>query len=520
MSPCNSSTIKIYTGLTPTQFDTILNLTHTSLLSKFKYETKLQCALYIYFMKLKTDHTYSQMAPHFGVSPRTISSWVRIVREIVYNDFVPLYLFNQNRNDILLNTTPLSRKLYNVNNDTAILVLDGTYVYVIKSSNFDFQKNTYSMQKHRNLIKFMMCITTNGLIVGAYGPYEAKKNDATILKEIMAQPGNVFQYLREGDVIVVDRGFRDCVQDLKSRKFVVQIPKLVKHSNAQLSKKEANESRLVTKTRYVVEARNSHIKNQWKHLDGVKIYQSIPYLKKDFQIGSALVNAFSSKIQSDKNDWEKIVDRMLAQFNKPNSLSRIVDRIPQKSFTPVMDLTLFPKCSYDDLKNISQGTYQIKNAPSYCQYHLKSNDGHFLAYVCDAGNCRKYCSDILEINSNPLLMLAKLPSRFQKRKLHKTYVLFNLAPCSSDKQIVSYCCTCKNGLRTIGCCSHVMSIIWYTIFIEKSNLPLPSSNFDNIFDAENIVDSDSESNSEFSSNSSITNSDSESKTEETEQSSE
>lgn len=130
---------------------------------------------------------------------------------IVHSDFVPLYLYNHKREDLLRNTSPLSRKLYAVDKDSVVVTWDATYVYTIKSSNYTFQKQTYSGQMGRNLVKFMLCVTTTGLIAAAYGPFDATKNDATILEEIMDESNSIFSLFRPGDVMVIDRGFRDCV---------------------------------------------------------------------------------------------------------------------------------------------------------------------------------------------------------------------------------------------------------------------------------------------------------------------
>lgn len=326
-----------------------------------------------------------------------------------------------------------------------------------------------------------MCVTTNGLFAGVYGPYDARKNDADILAEIMEQQGNIFQNLREGDVMVLDRGFRDCVRKLQERRFVVKIPTFTKNSSTQLTRTEANNSRMVTKVRFVVEVRNSHIKNIWKHLDGVKNYQSIPYLKHDFRIGAALVNAFCSKIESDQNDWEIVANQMLTQFDEKNVLTRNVFRIPDSAFKAVNNLTIYPKLEIKDLKCISQGSYQINQARSYCQSHLKANNGNFVTKICCAETCRKYCSSILEKDSNPLLLMANISSRFQSSKIRKTHVLLDLNA-RGIAMVIAYCCTCPNGLRTVGCCSHVMAIVWYTLYIEKQRIPLPSKNLDHILD--------------------------------------
>jgi len=49
-----------------------------------------------------------------------------------------------------------------------------------------------------------------GYIVSIIGPYVAKNNDASILNHIMRQnTEQVRDWLHPGDIMVVDRGFRD-----------------------------------------------------------------------------------------------------------------------------------------------------------------------------------------------------------------------------------------------------------------------------------------------------------------------
>lgn len=371
--------------------------------------------------------------------------------------------------------------LYGVSDQTAIVCWDATYVFTIKSSNFDFQKKSYSLPQERNLVKFMLCVSTNGFIAAVYGPFEARKNDAVILSTILNEPGNIFEELQIGDVMVVDRGFRDCIPALKNLGFIVKVPKGT--PDGQMIRLDANISRLATKTRFVIEVRNSHIKAKWKHLSGTKIYQSIPYLKKDFEICASLVNAFCSKIVSDKDDWYDIGNSMLDKFNNQCLLPRIVHLIPVTSYVIVPNLTLYPKFTYRDLKNISHGSYQIRLARSYCQAHIKANNNLFIIKVCEANVCQRLCERLLENTFQPLLLMLELKSRFRANVFHKSHVLLSID--LNGKYIINgFCCNCKHGRRTIGCCSHVMLIIWYTLYIDQSNREslFPSSNLDSVFD--------------------------------------
>lgn len=500
IGPDNRNTMEVYAGLSSEQFERVLRTVLPSLLQKYKTEETSRLALYMYLMKLRTNQPYSQMAPHFNTSARTVSRWIRIVREIVHKEFVPLHLFTRTQEDILRHTTPLSQKLFKTNKDSLILVWDGTYIFTIKSSNYDFQKKTYSMQKQRNLIKVMMCVSTDGLIVGMYGPYDAKRNDASILNELMDTHGNIFENLRPNDLMVVDRGFRDSERKLKQRNFRVGIPEFITSSSSQLSTKQANASRIVTKTRFIVEVRNGHIKSKWKYFNSVKNVESIPYLMKDYQVCVALLNSFCVSVRSDKDDWDLIGNTMLSRLNMKNELSMLVSKIPISLFTSMNNLTLFPKLKIEELKEITQGTYQIAQSRSYCQMHLKENRNDFVINVLNENECRKFCEKLITANSSPLLLLTKFKSRYVASKHHKSYVLIDLNATGKAK-VLSYCCSCKNGLRTIGCCSHVTTILWYTYYIERTNIRLPSQNLNNYFDLLSDADTDSNADSEMVSDS-------------------
>lgn len=66
-----------------------------------------------------------------------------------------------------------------------------------------------------------MCVSTVGLIAATYGPYSVRQNNATILQQIINKQDSIFNELKNGDVIVVDREFRDYVRVLKGRNFQV-----------------------------------------------------------------------------------------------------------------------------------------------------------------------------------------------------------------------------------------------------------------------------------------------------------
>ena len=50
--------------------------------------------------------------------------------------------------------------------------------------------------------------------------------------------------------------------------------------------------------------------------------------------------------------------------------------------------------------------------------------------------------------------------------INTVYILAERCGEGSDSIICNYC-TCRNGARTVGCCAHVIIIIWYLGYAEN-----------------------------------------------------
>ena len=126
--------------------------------------------------------------------------------------------------------------------DQLFLICDGTYARHQKSTNNEYQRKSYSGQKKVPLCKPFTICTTDGYIVEMLGPYLANQNDADILKSVFEDPNGLRTFLKEGDIFVLDRGFRDIKEKLEEENFKVLMPAL-KEKRKQLSTKESNELR-------------------------------------------------------------------------------------------------------------------------------------------------------------------------------------------------------------------------------------------------------------------------------------
>lgn len=188
---------KMDTALTPQQFKDLLQRL-PSLHHQFKHDrnnTKATDALYMYLMKMRNGRTNDDIGRVFNITRTIVTDRLNKVRKAMENDFVYENVnFVLSRDQLAQRSTLLSQVLF-CNGDIyrPVLVLDGTYVYIQKSSNYEFQKLSYNSHKKPNFLRVMMCTTTDGTIVFALGPYPASTNDAKVLESIF-ENSNAFDH--------------------------------------------------------------------------------------------------------------------------------------------------------------------------------------------------------------------------------------------------------------------------------------------------------------------------------------
>ena len=153
-----------------------------------------------------------------------------------------------------------------------------------------------------------------------YGLFEATKNDATILTEILNSDEDLRDLLKPGDTLVLDRGFRDCVKEhQRSHELSVKMPELLKRGEKQFETVKENHSRLVTKVRWTVEVINTFLKNSFKALKDVP-NQCLPHTHEDYKIAGSLINKFFKRLFPGTENSVAIVENMKKRINIKNEL--------------------------------------------------------------------------------------------------------------------------------------------------------------------------------------------------------
>lgn len=449
-------------------------------------------ALFMYLMKLRTAKSDTEIGFLFNVSRDTVARRIEMARKSLKRDVVPKYVNREwSRDELIAHKTVLSHKLFDDGNQcTAHIILDGTYIFIEKSKSHQSQKGTYNSHKKRNYVKVMVGTAPDGFIIFVAGPFMAGANDASITSTLLSENIPALKNFQPEDVAIVDRGFRDCVVDLVNKGFIVKTP-ACSALGTQLTTKEANKTRLVTRVRFDIERMNGVMKNTWKTFGAVYESQKVPVMMTDFEIASALINRKKTSLARTDASSELIAARMLSRLDQPNELDEVIrkpyfKKFRQKEFILFENPSLFPKLTMDDLFAISCGPYQIEQAKYYGRSHLEDHNNQFEAFTLpdDVLRANSDLSKLLANEGNAVLIMTSQKSRFVSTTVHRSYVVFD--PFVLDYQsILHYCCDCKVGRRTVGCCSHVMCIIHFFGYAQyNGGIAKVAKHLENIFDRE------------------------------------
>ena len=174
-------------GINKENFDSLCN----EIIMRTTSNRSINMAVGCLFTKLRLGVSHDVLATLFSFSEkRTVGQILKSPRLSLVKYFVPKYLsFEHISRDKLIkdHTRPLGRYLLTGNREEAVLILDGTYIYCQKSACNLLQRSLFSSHQSRPLIKPMMCVSTDGYICSAIGPYfsDWRSNDANIMNHIL-----------------------------------------------------------------------------------------------------------------------------------------------------------------------------------------------------------------------------------------------------------------------------------------------------------------------------------------------
>jgi hypothetical protein len=335
------------------------------------------------------------------------------------------------------------------------------------------QRRSWASYKKRNLGKPMMTVCPDGYILGSDSMYfaDGNNNDAKILLRMMKEPAvgkSIMSILRPGDALILDRGFQEAIKTVESHGLKAFMPSLLDRSIKQktFTTEEANKSRQATLLRGVVERANGRFKMMFRFFDHVVPARYMKILDKLFQVVIAIINAFSPPLFTEKEFHVNVAEKVAERLTKSNELQQLIEstglaRSRVQWQLADQDCALdFPEMTLDELMQITLGPYHVQQGARYNNQHMGRGNGY------------KYFVHV----QLPGIIQIKLQSRFHNAVKHKVWVEYTPHVNGPDS-IGGYFCTCPNGARTLGCCSHVASVRYRNNWL--SNKCLFSSHIDN-----------------------------------------
>lgn len=121
--------------------------------------------------------------------------------------------------------------------------------------------------------------------------------------------------------MVVDRGFRDSIKTMEDLGLNVVLPPFL-NGRRQFTSSEANESRCVTKIRWVVEAVNARIK-QFKFFANTIQNSSLPYLEEYLLIICSIINRYQAPAKTDMDYDEQVAERMISLKREKKEFEKV-----------------------------------------------------------------------------------------------------------------------------------------------------------------------------------------------------
>lgn len=410
-------------------------------------------------------------------SRQAVSMSISIVRRSLLTRFVRENIGLQaiTREEFInRHVSPFANELYNPHPDVpqAILICDATYAYIDKASNFRTLRQSYSLHKNRHLLKPTMIVATDGYILDILGPHFSDywNNDASIFQSILEERNALTEWIRNDDIFLIDRGYRDVVPLLEQMGVSCKMPAIIQRHQRQLTTEDANSTRLITKVRWMVEARNGHIKTIFKFFQHVFNIQNALHIGDYYRIVGAIINKYHPLLEM-RNATVELAREMLQRARVANVVQARLDvenilRRPTQWIQLRHQVPEFPRLTIDDLQDLTYGVFQVNLANSYIQDKTLRERNDEL----------QFDQHLNEANLIRIQIYSKL-RRATKHQLLVSYIPEDQIEEDDEEVITGYYCTCQSGARTLGTCAHVASVLWYLGYARhQAAIKWPQSN--------------------------------------------
>ena len=175
----------------------------------------------------------------------------------------------------------------------------------------------------------------------------------------------ILTWIKDNDIMILDRGFRDLLSVLKSLDIDATTPSFLDPNRRQFDVHDANRSQFITKLRWVVESVNARLK-RFRWFSQTIQNSALPSVSNFLAIAAALINCFHVPMITASPDDDNVVHRMSTLLTQNNALhDRLIEENLLRSgawqTTDVDSLgEPFPELSLDYIRSLTLGNSYLR----------------------------------------------------------------------------------------------------------------------------------------------------------------
>lgn len=241
----NDKKTRFYTGLTTwSLLKNFFELVKDYIPNHFNSKLSPFQILVMTLMKLRLNFNFTDLGYRFQVDRKTISNNFHRCIHILFKLFHTSKVLRwPERESIVLNTPSYFRSAYK---EQIVIIIDCFEIVIERAGNLRALAQSYSTYKHRTTIKFLIGITTTGVIIFISDAFGGRASDKFITIK-----SDLLDNLRDGDVVLADKGFL-IESEVEARGASLIMPSFIRNGN-QLHPVEVEESRHASSIRIHVE---------------------------------------------------------------------------------------------------------------------------------------------------------------------------------------------------------------------------------------------------------------------------
>ena len=244
-----------YTGLpTFTLFITLFNILKSY--AQVVPESKGMDEFFAVLVKLRLNLPMKDLAYRLKCSESNFSNIFHKWLHIMHHNLSQLIKWPDGET-LRVNLPPSFRKHFS----KVKCIIDCFEVFIERPLSFAARAATYSNYKKHNTIKVLIAVSPTGSIVYISNAWGGRVSDKVITQEC-----GFLDHIEYGDVVLADRGF-NIADELSIRGAALEIPSFTR-GKMQLSQKEVEKSRQLSRVRIHVERVIGQLRKKYKILQG------------------------------------------------------------------------------------------------------------------------------------------------------------------------------------------------------------------------------------------------------------